>query len=105
MPPKYLSHFKLSASPFTKEIEDDALWLPPSKNATIDELVEALHARSSVLLTGEPGAGKTCVLRALRKQLPQGKFRLTYCPNATLGRRGFYRQLCLALGLSPSPLH
>ncbi|WNG52553.1 AAA family ATPase [Archangium minus] len=28
-------------------------------------------------------------------------FRLTYCHNATLGRRDFYRQLCLALGLSP----
>ena len=26
----------------------------------------------------------------------------TYCYNATLGRRDFYRQPCLALGLSPS---
>ncbi|KIG11881.1 General secretion pathway protein A [Enhygromyxa salina] len=26
---------------------------------------------------------------------------MTYCHNATLGRRDFYRQLCLALGLSP----
>jgi len=34
--------------------------------------------------------------------LPQAGFRLTYCHNATLGRRDFYRQLCLALGLSPS---
>ncbi|WP_395843895.1 hypothetical protein [Archangium violaceum] len=28
-------------------------------------------------------------------------FRLTSCHKATLGRRDFYRQLCLALGLSP----
>ncbi|WP_239989238.1 AAA family ATPase [Corallococcus macrosporus] len=34
--------------------------------------------------------------------LPQAGFRLTYCHNATLGRRDFYRQLCLALGLTPS---
>jgi hypothetical protein len=27
---------------------------------------------------------------------------LTYCHNATLGRRDFYRQLCLALVLRPS---
>src|SRR5262249_54388657 len=27
---------------------------------------------------------------------------LTYCHNATLGRRDFYRQLCLALGLNPA---
>jgi type II secretory pathway predicted ATPase ExeA len=41
-------------------------------------------------------------LRALRQRLPQTGFRLTYCHNATLGRRDFYRQLCLALGLTPS---
>jgi type II secretory pathway predicted ATPase ExeA len=29
-------------------------------------------------------------------------FRLSYCHNATLGRRDFYRQLCVVLGLAPS---
>jgi general secretion pathway protein A len=53
------------------------------------------------LLTGEPGVGKTCVLRAVRHRLPTDGFRLTYCHNATLGRRDFYRHVCLALGLSP----
>jgi len=102
MAAKYLAHFGLKSSPFTKEISDDELWLPPSKQEVLADLVEALRERTSVLLTGEPGVGKTCVLRALRRKLPQGTFRLTYCHNATLGRRDFYRQLCLALGLSPS---
>lgn len=96
-----LAHFGLNSPPFTKEIADDDLWLPPSKVAIVDELVEALTARESVLLTGEPGVGKTCVLRALRRRLPEAGFRLTYCHNATLGRRDFYRQICVALGLSP----
>jgi type II secretory pathway predicted ATPase ExeA len=77
------------------------LWLPSSKTAVVEELVEALAQRASVSLVGEPGVGKTCVLRALRHRLATG-FRLTYCHNATLGRRDFYRQLCLALGLKPS---
>jgi type II secretory pathway predicted ATPase ExeA len=98
----YLAHFGLSAAPFTKEIGDSDLWLPTSKTALVDELVEAVDERSSVILVGEPGVGKTCVLRALRHRLPQAGFRLTYCHNATLGRRDFYRQLCLALGLSPN---
>lgn len=85
-----------------KEVDDKDLWLPPSKKGLIDELVESVEARESVILTGEPGVGKTCVLRALRHALPADRFRLTYCHNATLGRRDFYRQLCLALGLSPS---
>lgn len=101
MTAKYLAHFGLKTAPFSKEIADSDLWLPPSKKAVVDELLEALEERASILLTGEPGVGKTCVLRALRQRLPQGAFRLTYYHNATLGRRDFYRLLCLALGLSP----
>lgn len=102
MMPTYVSHFGFSAAPFSKEIGDDELWLPTSKQELVDELSEALTERASVVLIGDPGVGKTCVLRALRHRLPQTGFRLTYCHNATLGRRDFYRQLCLALGLTPS---
>lgn len=102
MKPAELRHFGLKSPPFTKEIDDTALWLPSSKKALVDRLVDAMKARESVLVTGEPGVGKTCVLRALRHRLPQGGFRLTYCSNVTLGRRDFYRQLCNALGLAPS---
>jgi type II secretory pathway predicted ATPase ExeA len=98
----YLSAFGLKDPPFSKEIPDGDLWLPPSKQPLVDQLLEALEARASVLLVGEPGVGKTCVLRALRHRIPTAGFRLTYCHNATLGRRDFYRQLCVALGLSPS---
>lgn len=97
-----LDHFSLKEAPFSKEIDDKDLWLPSSKAALVDDLIEAVEERSSVLLTGDPGTGKTCVLRALRHRLPKDGFRLTYCHNATLGRRDFYRQLCFALGLTPS---
>lgn len=100
--PTWLTHFGFREPPFSKEIPDADLWLPPSKAALVDDLVEALDERASVLLTGDPGVGKTCVLRALKTRLPEAGFRLTYCHNATLGRRDFYRQLCLALGLTPS---
>jgi general secretion pathway protein A len=100
--PAWLSHFGFREPPFSREISDADLWLPPSKAALVDDLTEALSERASVLLTGDPGVGKTCVLRALKTRLPQAGFRLTYCHNATLGRRDFYRQLCLALGLTPS---
>ena len=98
----YLADFDLRQAPFSKEISDADLWLPPSKQTLVEELVQALDERASITLTGEPGVGKTCVLRALRHKLPSAGFRLTYCHNATLGRRDFYRQLCLALGLPTS---
>lgn len=98
---KWLAHFGLNASAFSKEIGDAELWVPSSRRRLVDELVDACHERGHILLTGEPGVGKTCVLRALRHRLPDDGFRLTYCHNATLGRRDFYRHVCLALGLSP----
>jgi general secretion pathway protein A len=98
---KWLAHFGLNAPPFSKEIGDADLWVPSSRKRLVDDLVEACHEHGHVLLTGEPGVGKTCVLRALRHRLPGDGFRLTYCHNATLGRRDFYRHVCLALGLAP----
>ena len=98
----YLAHFALKEPPFTKEVPDAELWLPSSKLAVVETLLEALEDRASVVLVGEPGVGKTCVLRALRHRIPAAGFRLTYCHNATLGRRDFYRQLCHAVGLAPA---
>jgi general secretion pathway protein A len=100
--PAYLTHFGLREAPFHKDLDDRALWLPPSKLAVSEALEEALAEHASVSLVGEPGVGKTCLLRALRARLPERGYRLTYCHNATLGRRDFYRQLCTALGLAPS---
>lgn len=99
----YLSHFGLSAEPFSKDIGDADLWMPPSKQSLVEDLTEAMQTRASALLIGEPGIGKTCVLRALRHALPPSNFRLVYCQNATVGRRDFYRFLCLALGLPRAP--
>jgi len=99
--PRWLAHFGLEQPPFSKEVTDAQLWVPSSRKQLVTDLVDACRERGHVLLTGEPGVGKTCVLRALRRELPAAGFRLTYCHNATLGRRDFYRQLCLAIGLNP----
>ena len=70
MTPAYLSAFDLREAPFSKEIPDADLWLPSTKKALVDDICEALAGRASVILVGEPGVGKTCVLRALRHRLP-----------------------------------
>jgi general secretion pathway protein A len=98
----YLSFFSFTRAPFDKDVDDKDLWLPPSKQEVVDGLCEAAHERQCALVAGDAGFGKTCVLRAVRHSLPPNEFRLTYCHNATLGKRDFYRQLCLALGLAPS---
>ena len=97
----YLDHFGLRSEPFSKEIDDASLWLPESKRTIVDELVACVHERRHAVVTGEPGVGKTCVMRALRHALGSSQaFRLTYCHNVTLGRRDFYRHLCHCLGIT-----
>ena len=39
----YLEHFGLSQPPFSKDIEDTDLWLPPSKQGLVDELDPCLR--------------------------------------------------------------
>ncbi len=99
--PRWIGQLGMSEPPFDKGVETGKLWVPSSRKAVVDDVVEACHERGHLLLTGEPGVGKTCVLRAVRKRLPEKGYRITYCHNATLGRRDFYRQLCVALGLNP----
>jgi general secretion pathway protein A len=95
----YSDHFGFSGVPFSKEIDDGQLWLPPSKKSVVSDLVECVQERKHAALTGEPGVGKTCVLRAVRHALGSQAIRLTYCHNVTLGRRDFYRHLCHALAI------
>lgn len=97
--PAWAKYFGMKAAPFSKDIDDGDLWLPSSKTEIVTNLVEAMKEHQHAIMVGEPGIGKTCTLRALRKKLPESKYRLVYCHNATLGRRDFYRHLCLALGI------
>jgi len=98
---RWLAHWGLREAPFTKEIADADLWVPSSRQGAVESLLETCRDRGHALLVGEPGVGKTCFLRTVRHRLPQNGFRLTYCHNVTLGRRDFYRHVCLALELSP----
>jgi type II secretory pathway predicted ATPase ExeA len=97
----WLKHFELTSPPFDKNLDAELLWMPSSRRTLLQEMRETIDERGNILLVGEPGIGKTCLLRALRAQLPENGYRLTYCHNATLGRRDFYRQLSIALNLRP----
>ena len=99
-----LGWFGLQTPPFSKEIGDDDLWLPTSKAEVIDELADAIEARATVLLTGEPGVGKTCVLRALRRRLSPDVFRLTYCHKCARLRLGKENANAIAETLHWNPL-
>ena len=97
----YQTFFSLSAPPFQKGVSDGELYRPPTSVLLQEQIIAAIRQRQQIVLYGEPGAGKTCLLRAVRHELPLDQFRLTYCANVTLGRRDFYRQFAAALGIPP----
>jgi len=96
-----LSFFNLPRTPFGKEVATEDLWLDPSREESVDRLVEAAYRRQHALVRGEPGVGKSCITWAMKARLPENAFRVVYLAHVTLGRRDFYRQVSLALGLKP----
>jgi general secretion pathway protein A len=93
--------FGMRVLAFDKDVEDQDLWAPTERQSVVERIAESLKSRQHVMLCGEPGLGKSCILRSVRRILPEAKFPLTYLHNTTLGRHDFYRQICTGLGLTP----
>ncbi len=91
--------FGLRRRPFDKDVPDEDLWLNPDRKDAIDRLADAIMARHHAVVLGEPGVGKNCVVRGLRGRLSPVYFRLTYVAHSSLGKRDFYKQICMALGI------
>jgi type II secretory pathway predicted ATPase ExeA len=95
------SAFSLRHSPFAPDVAAEDLWLDDARKDAIDRVVDAVSRRRHVLVKGEAGTGKNCLLRAMRSRLSSVHYRTVYVANVTLGRRDFYRQVCSALGIVP----
>jgi general secretion pathway protein A len=98
---KLLSTYGLAREPFTKDIAPSEMMQTDLLQDALQSLKAAIEGRTSAVVTGDSGSGKTCLLRALEEDLPQGRYRLHYAHNSTVNRRDFYRQLSIGMGLEP----
>jgi general secretion pathway protein A len=96
-----LNRFGLARPAFTKELAADELFAAPGHLDAIERLRAAIEVKAPGTLVGESRVGKTCVLRALQRELNPARFRVTYLHNANVSWRDFYRQLSMILGLEP----
>lgn len=96
---KMLTRFNLTGPPFAKELSCDDFFSTDDLATAQMRLRAALEARSSVVVTGESGSGKTCLIRVVEEKLPAGNYRVHYVHNSMVNPRDFYRQLSMELGL------
>lgn len=68
--------FQLNRHPFTTEIDVEGLYPFLSFQQGILRLDQALYQRSSVLIVGEVGSGKTALIRAFTKRLAPSSFEI-----------------------------
>jgi general secretion pathway protein A len=92
------ARFGLKRLPFDKSIATADLYLWPGIEELIARLQMAKSARGIMLLTGEPGTGKTATVRRFVDSLNKEHYVCCYLPLSTVTILDAYGQLNRALG-------
>ena len=90
--------YSLSGRPFGKDISPHELLRTPVFEELEQRLEYMRHRRGLMLLTGEPGSGKTAAVRAFVSRLNPAAYKVFYVPLSTVTPLDFYRLLNLEFG-------
>lgn len=85
--------FGLKKEPFTKDIEAKDVFLSDTFKEIFSRLEYMKKNLGLMLLTGEPGTGKTLAIRAFVESLNTNLYLPIYIPLSTVSALEFYRQL------------
>ena len=96
------AHFGLHTLPFTREIAVDKRWCSPIFDEALNALEATVRERMSAVLVAPSGAGKTSLLRALIKRLPEARYRVHYVKVTSLAKRDICREIAVAIGAEPA---
>jgi type II secretory pathway predicted ATPase ExeA len=96
------SHFGLTEIPFTREIDVKDRWPSTHLDEVQADLFRVLDQRQSAALIAPAGSGKTALLRALKENLPEARYRVHYAKVTSLSKRDMAREIALAAGVAPA---
>ena len=87
------------ATPFTRGIPSDRLFLPPELSEVISRMEYVSRRHLFAVLTGDSGTGKSTILRCLSETLDPRRYRILYISDSKLTPGNFYRILLEQLGV------
>lgn len=95
------SFYEMSATPFSRGIPSQALYMPPELTEVENRLMYVAERQLFAVLTGDCGTGKTTILRRFRDDLDVNRYKFLYISDSKLTPRNFYRILLNQMGFVP----
>ncbi len=92
------AYWNLKGKPFNKAIKPEQLFISKNHAELSSRLDYIKNNRGIMLITGQPGTGKTTALRAFVSQLSELSFKAFYFPLSTVNVNDFYKQINDRLG-------
>jgi type II secretory pathway predicted ATPase ExeA len=92
------AYWNLAGKLFDKSIKCEDLFMSKNLTELLSRLDYIKNNRGMMLITGQPGTGKTTALRAFVNALSDLSFDTFYVPLSTVNVNDFYRQLNEKLG-------
>ena len=97
----YLSYYGLEFNPFDKDIETKYAFETDDFKILKNRLEFVKENKTMALITGNPGMGKTFVIRNFLNELNSNLYKIVYICMSTITTYEFYKQLCYELGIEP----
>lgn len=98
----FRTFYGLSQDPFSKDMDVKHCFKSEDFSQGLSRLEFLKSTLGFGLLTGEPGVGKSFLLRYFVSSLNPNLFKYVYIPISTLTVMEFYKALCNGLGVIPS---
>jgi len=92
------AYYNFRKSPFQKDISPKDIFVSTAGKELAQRFSYIKEKRGIMLITGNPGSGKTVQLRTFVANLNENLYKYFYIPLSTVNTLDFYRQLCIKLG-------
>lgn len=93
------AQFGFKDLPFTREFRVADRFHLPLFDGALEALLQTVDKRMSGAVIAPAGTGKTALLRALREELPESRYRVHYVKVSTLSRRDLCREIAAVVGV------